>query len=174
MSDSSPSKCKTSCLDYLVPEDIIHQGFTCIGRLAMVDRDLRFGVDNMFALLVSALARLSLDRPGDIDNTPVLDRLMQAMFDTCEQIERWNRQRKLVDMRAVLKCASWISNAFASPVVDEDVVLRWKQHHDHPKLLSLILMLDSLWSEDNRKRPIVNEQAWASVKRKFLALDYHV
>lgn len=157
---------------YLVPEDIIHQGFTCIGRLAMVDRDLRFGVDVMFPLLVSALARLSLDQ--DSDNKPVLDGLMQAMFDTCEHIERWNRQRKLVDMRAVLKCASWISNAFASHVVDDDVVLRWKQHHDHGKLLSLILMLDSLWSEDNRKRPIANELAWASVKRKFLAIDYHV
>lgn len=138
----------------------------------MVDNDLRFGVDNMFSLLVSSLARLSLDWGSD--NNPVLDGMMQAMFDTCEHIERWNRQRMLVDMRAVLKCASWISNAFASPVVDDDVVLRWKQHHGHTKLLSLILMLDSLWSEDNRKRPIANEQAWASVKRKFLAFDYHV
>ncbi|KAF8717505.1 hypothetical protein AX14_012177 [Amanita brunnescens Koide BX004] len=155
-----------------IPEDIIYQAFTSIGRLARADRDLRYGIDNMFVLLVSALARMSLDQ--DNDNRPQLDGLMRAMFDTCEQIERWNRQRKLVDMRAVLKCASWISNAFASPVVDDEVVLRWKQHRDHAKLVSLILMLDSLWSEGNRKKPITNEQAWASVKRKLLTLDYQV
>jgi hypothetical protein len=158
--------------NYLVPEDIIYQAFTSIGRLARADRDLRYGIDNMFVLLVSALARMSLDQDNDNRRQP--DGLMQAMFDTCEQIERWNRQRKLVDMRAVLKCASWISNAFASPVVDDEVVLRWKQHHDHAKLVSLILMLDSLWSEGNRKKPITNEQAWASVKRKLLTLDYQV
>ena len=155
-------------LCYLVPEEIIYQAFTCIGRLAKVDRDLRHGIDIMFVLLVSSLARLSLDHWQDNDNRSLLDGLMQAKFDTCEHIERWNRQRRLVDMRAVLKCASWISNAYASAIVDDEVVIRWKQHPDHTKLVSLIHMLDSLWSERNRKKPIANELAWASVKRKFL------
>ena len=83
----------------------------------------------MFGLLVGALARVSLDQ--DPDNTSVLDGLVEAIFDTCQHIERWNRQRRAVDMRAVLKCASWISNAFANPAVDEEVVIQWKQDPDH-------------------------------------------
>jgi len=151
-------------LCYLVPGDIIYQGFTCIGRLAKVDRDLRHGIDSMFGPLVSALARESLDQYPN--NTSLLNGLMEAMFDTCQHIERWNRQRRAVDMWAVSKCALWISNAFANPAVDEEVAIRWKQHPDHTKLLSLIRMLDSLWSEESG--PVANEMAWASVRRKFL------
>ena len=159
MSDSSViGSIRMKLSSYLVPDDIIYQGFMCIGRLAKADRDLKCGIDKMFGLLVSALARVSPDQ-----GLSLLDGLMEIMFDTCQHIEWWNGQRRTADMRAVLRCASWISNAFANPAVDEEVVIRWKQHLDHIKLVSLIRMLDSLWSEDSLKRPITDEMAWASI-----------
>ncbi|KAF8626037.1 hypothetical protein AX15_005127 [Amanita polypyramis BW_CC] len=150
-----------------IPDDIIYQAFKCIGRLARVDRDLKYGIDNMFGLLVSALAQMTLT--SDNYDEAIVDRVCEAMFEACQHIERWTMQRKPVDSRAMFRCSSWIVSAFSSSTVNENVVARWRRLPGYAKLVSLIHMLDGLSAEETfAKRILTDDATWSSVRRKFL------
>ncbi|KIL59450.1 hypothetical protein M378DRAFT_1005918 [Amanita muscaria Koide BX008] len=152
-----------------VPDDIIYHGFKCIGRLARADRDLRYGVDNLFMLLVSTMAEQSVRHQDTIQ----VNRLLESMFNACQRIERWSQQRRVGDMRAALKCASWVASAFASPMVDQRVSDKWKQHSAFEKLLSLLRTLDGLSKEidevtfPNMLAP--DGPTWTSIRRTFFS-----
>ena len=117
----------------------------------------------MFSLLLSTLAQMSLKKNYSGDGLPMMNMLMEAMFNTCHSI-----QQQLEGTQARVEYVLWITNAFASPDVNAEVVEQWKQYSGYMKVRSLIQKLDNLWNEDNRRKSLTKQQAWDSMKGKFL------
>lgn len=116
----------------------------------------------MFILLVSTMARMSLNEYSG-KGLLMMNERMEAMFNTCQDIQHQLGGTQAPALRYVLL----ITEAFARPDVNDEVVKRWKQYSGYTKVRSLIQKLDNLWNENNRK-PIAKQLAWESVKGNFL------
>ncbi len=141
----------------------MYQAFICIGHLVARDRDLglKYGIKDMFSLLLSTLAQMSLKEYSGKELSR-MNRLMEAMFNTCQNIQQQLEGTQAPATQYVL----WITDAFASSDVSNEVVKRWKQYSGYTKLGSLIQKLDILWNVD---RSIARQfVAWEPVKGKFL------
>ena len=114
----------------------------------------------MFDLLVSTLARMSLNKYSGKDLAE-MNKLMEAMFNTCQQ-------QQLEGTQAPLQHALSFTRTFSSPDVNDEVVKRWKEYPGYTKVKSLIQKVDNLWNTDNRMKLIAKQRAWESVKGKFL------
>jgi hypothetical protein len=126
------------------------------------DLGLKYDIGEMFILLVPMLAQMSLSEHSG-KGLPVMNRLMEAMFNTCQDI-----QQQLEGTQApALSYVLWITYAFASSDVNDEVVKRWKRYSGYTKVRSLIQKLDNLWNENSQRKSIAKQVAWESVKGKF-------